>query len=161
VTGWRWTTPGALNSADGALAVHRLAERVDHAAQELRAHGDVEHAAGAARLVALLDGGPVAHDDRADVVLFQVERQRRDHLPALARGDLEHLARHGPAQAVDAGDPVLDLEHLTDLLGLQHVLVPLDLAEEDVLDLARAKLGIDRHLSILFPVQRRRWSGRC
>ena len=51
VTGWRWTTPGALNSAgrvsvglDVALAVERVAERVDDAAQQGVADGDLEQA---------------------------------------------------------------------------------------------------------------------
>ena len=50
-TGWRWTTPGALNSAGRvcggvhvALAVERVAERVDDAAEQLLADRDLEQA---------------------------------------------------------------------------------------------------------------------
>ena len=47
-TGWRWTTPGALNSAGrvsvvatSPLVVERAAERVDHAAEQLLADRDL------------------------------------------------------------------------------------------------------------------------
>ncbi len=51
VTGWRWTTPGALNSAGRVSLVSMsplpssgLAERVDDAAQQRLADGDLEQA---------------------------------------------------------------------------------------------------------------------
>ena len=54
VTGWRCTTPGALNSAgrvsvdlDVALAVERATERVDDPAQHLLADGDLQQFARA------------------------------------------------------------------------------------------------------------------
>src|SRR3954464_6815146 len=66
LTGWRWTTPGALNSGgraapaaglelggprllrlDLALAVQRVAERVDDAAEQALPHRDLELAARA------------------------------------------------------------------------------------------------------------------
>ena len=60
LTGWRWTTPGALNSAgrvsldvDRALAVERAPERIDDPPQQLLAHGDLEQRAGALDRVAL------------------------------------------------------------------------------------------------------------
>src|ERR1700749_944222 len=63
VTGWRSAMPGALNSSgragvggvDVPLAVERPAERIDDAADQLRADGDGEQLAGAAHLVPLLD----------------------------------------------------------------------------------------------------------
>ena len=63
---------------DLALAVDRTAERVDDAADQLRTDRHLEHAAGAADLVALLELEVVAEDDGADVVLFEVERERGD-----------------------------------------------------------------------------------
>ena len=84
-TGWRTMMPGASLSTlrvmlrvDVALAVDRAAERVDDAADELGADRHLEHAAGAADLVALLELEVVAEDDGADVVLFEVERERGD-----------------------------------------------------------------------------------
>jgi hypothetical protein len=71
-----------------------------------------------------------------------------DH-PTRGGGDLQHLAGHGALEAVDAGDAVLDLEHLADLLGLECVAVALDLTEQHVLDLAGPQRGIRRHL-VLF-----------
>ena len=60
LTGWRWTTPGALNSSgrarrrlDRALAVERVAERVDDAAEQAFAdrHGhDLARCGARARL---------------------------------------------------------------------------------------------------------------
>src|SRR5690606_3354422 len=133
--------PTVFQRLDRPLAVQRLAQRVDHAAQVPRAHRHVEHAPRAAHLVAFPQHRPFPQNDGADVVLLEVQRQRRHRLVRLARRDLEHLAGHGVGQPVDAGDAVLDLEDLTDLFDLQVLLVALDLAEEDVLYLARAELG--------------------
>src|SRR3954465_8834608 len=76
-TGWRCTTPGAFNSAGGggararsalaspggarrarvdvALAVQRVAQRVDDAAQQRLADGDLQQVAGPLDRVALDD----------------------------------------------------------------------------------------------------------
>ncbi len=117
-------------------------ERVHDPAEECLAHRDVEHAIGAAHCVAFVQRGPVAHDDGADVVFLEIERERRDRLARLGRGDLEHLARHRVGQAVDAGHAVLHLEDLADLLDLQVGLIAVDLRKEDVPDLARAQLRL-------------------
>src|ERR687891_195105 len=58
---------------DPPFAVARPAERVDDTAEQGLAHRHLEHAAGAAHLVALLDRDVIAHDDRADHVLLEVE----------------------------------------------------------------------------------------
>ena len=64
----------------------------------------------------------------------------------LARVDLEHLARHGLLEAVDAGDSVLHFEDGTDFLDVELVEVGgFDLAEENVLDLAGAERGFGCH----------------
>ena len=62
LTGWRSTTPGALNSTgrnsiglDRALVVERVAERVDDAAEQGLADGHLDDAAGALDGVAFLD----------------------------------------------------------------------------------------------------------
>ena len=72
LTGWRWTTPGALNSAgrvsvglDVALAVERVAERVDDAAEQALADRDLEQAVGALDRVALDDRAPTAPNSTA------------------------------------------------------------------------------------------------
>ena len=63
---------------DVAQAVDRTAERVDHAADELGTDRHLEHARRAADLVAFLQLEVVAEDDGADVVLFEVQRERGD-----------------------------------------------------------------------------------
>src|SRR3546814_14010256 len=46
----------------------------------------------------------VAEDDRADVVFLEVEGEGNDDVSGFGGGDLEHLAGHGLAEAIDAGD---------------------------------------------------------
>ena len=67
----------ALGRVDLALAVDRVAERVDDAAEEALADGDVEELAGPLDRVALDDLLPVAEEHGADVVGLEVERQAR------------------------------------------------------------------------------------
>src|SRR3954467_11865558 len=148
-TGWRWTPPGALNSAGGgpvggldlggarlvgvhvALAVERAAERVDDAAQQALADGDLEQVAGALGLVALLDLVPVAEQHGADVIGLEVEREAR-HVVR----ELEHLERLAVVEPVDAGDAVGDREDGADLGQVRAAVVdPLDALLEDARDL--------------------------
>ena len=110
MTGLRSTTPGArrsisLNCFDGdrALAVDRLAERVDHAADHLLADRHRDDAAGALDRVAFLDLGVLAEQHRADALLLEVQRDA-EH----AVRELEHLAGHRALDAVHARDAVAD-----------------------------------------------------
>ena len=140
-TGCRWMTPGALNSSgrrsrlDRPLAVERVAERVDDAAEERLAHGHVHHRAGAADGLALLDVLPLAEEGDADVVLLEVERDADD-----AVLELEPLEGDAVLEAVDARDAVADLEDGPDLgeIGLDVVL--LDPLLQDRGDLFGAEL---------------------
>src|SRR5215204_2084221 len=120
-TGWRWTTPGALNSAGQALA-----------------DGDLQQAVGALDRVPLDDVLPGAEQHGADVVGLEVEREAGDVM-----GQLEHLERLAVLEAVDAGDAVghgEDGAHLREV-GLPLV-EPLDAALEDGGDL----VWLDLHL---------------
>ena len=115
-TGWRSTTPGAMRSigrnsvvCDRALAVDRLAERVDDAAEHRVADRHRDDAAGALDRIAFLDLLGVAEQHRADALLFEVERDA-EH----AVRELEHLAGHGALDAVDAGDAVADRDDAAD-----------------------------------------------
>ena len=121
------STPGALNSSgrrlgrlDRALAVERVAERVDDAADQRVADGHARDPAGAADGLALLDVLPLAEERGADVVLLEVEREAGD-----AVLELEQLQRDRVLEPVDAGDAVADLEHGADLgeVGLDVVLL--------------------------------------
>ena len=120
----------AVRGVDVPLAVERPAERIDDAADQLRADGDREQLARAAHLVPLLDPQVVAEDDGADRALLQVE-----HLPLGAVGELQALAGHGAGQAVDAGDAVAHLEHLADLREVDVGAVFADLFFDDRSDL--------------------------
>ena len=109
-TGWRSTTPGAIRSIgenclrqNRALAVDRLAERVDHAAEHLLAHRHRDDAAGPLDRVAFLDLVVLAEQHDADAVLLEVQRDAED-----AVRELQHLAGHGPLDAVHARDAVAD-----------------------------------------------------
>ena len=88
---------------DRALAVDRLAERVDHAAEHLVADRHRDDAAGALDRVAFLDLRVVAEEHGADAVLFEVQRDAED-----AVRELEHLAGHRALDAVHARDAVAD-----------------------------------------------------
>ena len=96
---------------DRPLAVERLAQRVDHPADQGVADRHRSRAPVARDLVAFVDLEVVAQDDDADGVLFEVEAPCR--LTPFC--ELDHLAGHDAGQAVDAGDAVADLEHLAHL----------------------------------------------
>ena len=122
-TGWvtdlRAITPGATFSigvghlgVDRALAVDRLAERVDHAAEQLRADRHFEDAAGGLDRVAFGDVLVVAEHHGADRVALEVQRQAE----GVAR-ELDHLALHhvGQSLAWRAKDAILIIEFAKDL----------------------------------------------
>ena len=92
-----------LLGRDRALAVDRLAERVDDAAEHLFADRHRDDAAGALDRVAFLDLGVLAEQHGADAVLFEVQRDA-EH----AVRELEHLAGHGALAAVHARDAVAE-----------------------------------------------------
>ena len=100
----------ALRRLDRPLAVERVAERVDDAAEQPLADRHAHDLAGAAHRLALLDVLPLAEERDADVVLLEVERDADD-----AVLELEPLERDAVLEAVDAGDAVADLEHGADL----------------------------------------------
>ena len=109
-----------LGRLDRPLAVERVAERVDDAAEQRLADGDARDLAGAADRLALLDVLPLAEERDADVVLLEVEGDADD-----AVLELEHLERDAVLEPVDAGDAVADLEDGADLgeVGLDVVLL--------------------------------------
>ena len=143
-TGWRSTTPGRealdrqeLLRGDRSLAVDRLAERVDDAAEHLLADRHRDDAAGALDRIAFLDLGVLAEQHRADAVLFEVERDA-EH----AVRELEHLAGHGALDAVHARDAVADRDHGADFGHVDGWTACSDLVADDLGDL----FGSDIHL---------------
>ena len=86
---------------DVALAVDRLAQWVDHTAEELVADRDRENLAGALDLLTLFELFEVTQDDRADAVFVQVERDAED--PA---GELQELLGHHRRQTLNVCNAV-------------------------------------------------------
>src|SRR5690606_14233136 len=108
------------------LAVDRVAERVDDAAQKPLADRHVHDGARALDDVAFLDVAVGAEDDDAHIVAFEVECHAAD-----AAGELDHLARLDVVDTVDAGDAVTDRANLTDLGDLGFLAEVLDLVLKD------------------------------
>ena len=96
---------GALCGVDRALAVDRVAERVDDAAEKLLADRHVDDRAGALDRLAFLDLAVRAENDDADVVGLEVQRHA-----ARAVLELDHLAGLDLVEAVGAGDAVADAQ---------------------------------------------------
>src|SRR5215813_3238417 len=115
-----------LLGIDRPLAVDRIAERVDHAAEQGLADGYLDDGARALDRLPFLDLAVLAEDDDADVVDLEIERH-----PAHAVLELDHLAGLDIVEAVDAGDAVTDGEHLADLGDLRLLAEVLDLLFQD------------------------------
>jgi hypothetical protein len=90
-----------LLRGDRTLAVDRLAERIDHAADDFVADGHGNDAARAFDRVAFLDGRRMAEQNGADAFLFEVQRDAEQPVR-----ELEHFAGHGALDAMNAGDAV-------------------------------------------------------
>ena len=100
----------ALGGLDRALAVDRIAEPVDHAAEQAGADRHVHDGAGPLDGVAFLDVPVVAENHDADIVDLEVQRHALD-----AAGEFHHFAGLDIVQPVDPGDAVADGQHLADL----------------------------------------------
>src|SRR6202521_4014657 len=118
--------PLALRRLDRALAVDRIAERIDHAAEQALADRGIDDGAGALDGLTFLDLAVGAEDHDADVVGLQVERHA-----AGAVLEFDHLAGLDVVEAVDAGDAVADGQHLSDFGNLSLLAEILDLVLED------------------------------
>src|SRR6185437_4584502 len=116
----------ALSRLDRTLAVNRIAERVDDAAEQALADGRVHDRAGALDGLAFLDLAVGAEDHDTDVVGFEVERHATG-----AVLELHHLAGLDIVEAVDTGDTVTDRQHLSDFGNLCFLSKILDLVLED------------------------------
>src|SRR3954452_6022952 len=110
-----------LRGVDRALAVDRVAERIDHAAEQRLPDRDARDLAGALHGLALGDLLPLAEERAADVVLLEVEREADDVVL-----ELEHLERDALLEPVDARDAVAELEDGADLGQVRLDVVLLD-----------------------------------
>src|SRR5262249_43478985 len=109
-----------------ALAVDRVAERVDHAAEQGLADGNLDDGARTLHRLPFLDLAVLAEDDDADVVDLEIERH-----PAHAVLELDHFAGLDVVKTVDPGDAVTDREHLADLGDFRLLAEVLDLLFQD------------------------------
>ena len=117
VTGWRWTTPGALNSS-GRCSEALIGSPPSTAMPSgLTMRPTISSPTGTLMTAPVrLTGSPspmllpLAEERDADVVLLEVERDAGD-----VGAEVEHLAGDAVLEPVHAGDAVADLEDRADL----------------------------------------------
>src|SRR6266545_3429165 len=115
---------------DVAQPVDRLAERVDHPAEERVPDRFRQHPAGALDPLALLDTGGVAEHHDADLAHIEVQRDTEG-----AVVELQQLVGHRRGQPLDVGDAVTRVGDDTDLLAGDLRRVRRDIALQGTKDL--------------------------
>ena len=108
---------GVLNGTisvggDGAFAVYRRAERVDHTAEVRVTCADTGGLAGAAHGVTRADGFIVTEEDAADTVFLKILHHAAD-----AALEEQYLAVGGVLKAADVCDTVSHAQDSADLVG--------------------------------------------
>jgi hypothetical protein len=110
---------------DRALAVDRVTQRVDDAAEHPVTDGNRKDLAGALNRLSFFNLAVLAEDDGTDLVFLEVHSKTHD-----AAFELEHLVGHDAGKTGDTGDPVTDLTYDADLLtlgrGLEVLYIPLE-----------------------------------
>ena len=124
---------GAGDVGQRPLAVDRLPQRIDDAAEQAAPDRHVDDRAGAFDRIALADVGVVAEYHDADIVALEVEGQS-----LLAVRKLDQLAGLHLVEAVNPGDAVADRQYLTDLRDIRLAAETGDLLFEDRRNLRRA-----------------------
>ena len=128
----------AARGGDRALAVDRVTEGIDDAAEEGRANRDVDDSAGTLDKIALTNKGIVTENHNTDVVRLEVERhtlkgkgkkkgkrgsakkEKKIHsiTHADARRELHHLLGLDILEAIDTGNTVTNREHAASLVDI-------------------------------------------
>ena len=132
-----------LGGSERPLAVHWIAERVHHPAEQLAAHRHFENALRAARRHALGKAFVFAEHHAAHRIAFEVERHAGERgARASAAAELDHLAVLRLGQAVDAHDAVRDAHDGAFVGRLRRDIEGLDAAADDVADFRRVQLRL-------------------
>ena len=111
----------------GTFTVERLAERVDHPADQGLTHGNRHNGVGALDDVAFFEFERLAKKHHTDFFFFEVQRDAEN----IVR-ESEHLAGHDLFEAVDARDAVADADDGTDFIDGNRLLVVLNLLAQDL-----------------------------
>jgi hypothetical protein len=125
----------ALGRFDRALAVDRIAKRIDDASEQALSDRHIDDSAGALDGRAFRDLGVRAEDHDADVIGLEVQGHA---LGAIA--ELDHFARLDIVEAVDARDAVADRQHSADLGDLRFGVEIRDLVADDAGDFSGADI---------------------
>ena len=124
-----------LGRLDRALAIDRVAEAVDHAAEQRLADRHVDDRAGALDDVAFLDLAVRAEDHDADIVGLEVQR----HALHAVR-EFDHLACLDVVEPVDARNAVTDAQDLAGLADFGFGTEIGDLVTNDLRDFCGANV---------------------
>ena len=145
-TGCRRFDFARVRGVDVTQTINGTPKGIDHSTDHFGTNRHFQYAAGAPHLIAFLELQIVAEYHRADVVFFEIECEASDHGLRFRGRELEHLAGHGLAESVNAGNAVLHFQHRSDFFDVQVGEVGSgNLTEEDVLDFAGAKGGLSSH----------------
>src|SRR5690606_17160067 len=120
---------------DGALAVDGVAQRIDHAAEQLGTHGHFQDAARRLDGIAFGNTGVFTQNHGADGVALEVEGQTE----RVVR-EFEHFALHHIGQTVDASNTVGHGYDRTLCTNVSRRAQAFDAALEQFADLGRIKL---------------------
>ncbi len=120
---------------DRALAIDRVAQRIDHATQQFRTNRNFEDTAGALGAHAFGQAQVVTQNHGTYGVLLQVQCHAED----TAR-ELDHLAVHDVGQTVDAYDTVRNADDGALVTGLSSDIRFLDALLDDFTNLGRIQL---------------------
>ena len=111
-----WNNTGSLNvnartacCVDWALAVNRVTESVDNAAEKLWTNRNVHDGTSPLDCVAFFDAAVRTENNNTDVVSFKVQGH-----PADTARELDHFTGLDIVQTIDAGNTVTDGKHLAD-----------------------------------------------
>src|SRR5207245_374374 len=122
----------ALPRRDRALPVHRLAQRIDHAANQFLAYGDGHNRVRALNDVALFQLLRFAAKHHANLILFEVQRDADN---VVRKG--EHLVGDDLLKAINARDAVADADDRADFVDRHRLFVVLNLLPQNLADFVR------------------------